>query len=70
MPEAIDRVMQAYTLMATLSSQDEADARKRVGKHLTGMPGDDNALAVEGLRFLRGSRQLRGRRNRPNDGEF
>jgi hypothetical protein len=70
MPEPIERVMQAYTLMATLSPQDEAEARERVGKHLAGISGDENALAVEGLRFLRGSRQLRRRRNRANDGEF
>jgi hypothetical protein len=70
MPEAIERVMQAYTLMATLSPQDEADARERVGKHLAGISGDENTLAVEGLRFLRGSRQLRSRRNRPDDVEL
>ena len=53
MQEAIDRVMRAYTLMVTLSPEDEADARERVEQHLAGMDGDVNKLAVEGLRFLR-----------------
>jgi hypothetical protein len=56
MQEAVDRVMQAYGLMVTISPEEQAEARERLRKHLSGMPGDENALAVEGLRFLRNPR--------------
>jgi len=56
MQDAMDRVMQAYGLMVTLSPADEADVRERVQKHLATMQGDETALAIEGLRFLRGMR--------------
>jgi hypothetical protein len=69
MLQAIDRVMQAYSLMATLTPEDQADARERLKRYLHGMSGDDHALAVEGLRFLRGVRPLRGRRGRPSQRE-
>lgn len=57
MQEAMDRVMQAYGLMVTLSPTDEADARERVQRHLATLQGDENTLAIEGLRFLRGMRE-------------
>jgi hypothetical protein len=53
MQEAVDRVMQAYRLMVRLSPEDEAATRERLEQHLRGLQGDQNALAVEGLRFLR-----------------
>lgn len=55
MQTAVDRVMQAYVLMVTLTPESEANARERVQEHLAGMDGDEKALAVEGLRFLRGA---------------
>jgi hypothetical protein len=61
MQEAVDRVMQAYCLMVTLSPEDELRARERLREHLNGMQGDEDALAVAGLRFLRNSRPSRGR---------
>lgn len=65
MQEAINRVVQAYTLMVALSSEDEAVARERVQQHLKSVEGDENMLAVEGLRFLRGpDRPIRTRKGR------
>jgi hypothetical protein len=62
MNEAIDRVMRAYVLMETLSPEAEAQARKRLIEHLKGVEGDENVLAVAGLRFLRGDRKVMRRR--------
>jgi len=56
MREAVDRVMQAYRLMVRLSPQDEVETRERLEQHLRGVKGDQNTLAVEGLRFLRNPR--------------
>jgi len=56
MQEAVDRVMQAYRLMVRLSPQDEVETRERLVEHLRGVQGDQNALAIEGLRFLRNPR--------------
>ncbi len=53
MQGAIDRVMQAYGLMVSLTEADERNARRRVEAHLTGVAGDERALAIEGLRYLR-----------------
>ena len=50
---AVDRVMQAYCLMVTLSPADEAQARERLEEHLRNLHGDEHALAIAGLRFLR-----------------
>lgn len=47
--------MQTYSMMVSLTPEAEAEARKRVQQHLVGIEGDDNVLAVAGLRFLRGS---------------
>jgi|AraplaDrversion2_2_1032049.scaffolds.fasta_scaffold00581_9 hypothetical protein len=55
MQEALERVMQTYSMMVSLTPEAEAEARKRVQQHLVGIEGDDNVLAVAGLRFLRGS---------------
>ena len=53
MRAAIDRVMQAYGLMVDLNEADQLEARQRVEAHLAGVAGDDKALAIEGLRYLR-----------------
>ena len=45
--------MQAYGLMVTLSPADEVQARERLEGHLRNLPGDENELAIAGLRFLR-----------------
>jgi hypothetical protein len=62
MNEAIDRVMRAYVLMETLSPEAEAQARDRLIKHLASLEGDEDVLAVAGLRFLRGERKTARRR--------
>lgn len=54
MQEAMERVMKAYGLRVTLSPADQAVARGRVEQHLATLQGDENTLAIEGLRFLRG----------------
>ena len=56
MQRAVDRVMQAYGLLVALSPEEEAAVRERLQRHLSGKQGDENALAVEGLRFLRNPR--------------
>jgi hypothetical protein len=55
MRAAIDRVMQAFTMMTRLTPEQAEAARARVTAHLVGMDADENALAVEGLSCLRGS---------------
>ena len=63
MEQAIERVMQAYTMMQTLSPAEGAEALAKVRAHLAGLDGDENVLAVAGLRFLRGNKQARKRRS-------
>jgi hypothetical protein len=53
MQSAIDRVMQAYALMVNLTPEEEQTTRERLTTHLAGLDADDNALAIEGLRYLR-----------------
>jgi hypothetical protein len=53
MHSAIDRVMEAYALMVNLTAEEEQATREELGSHLAGIEADDNALAVEGLRYLR-----------------
>jgi hypothetical protein len=54
MQAAIDRVMQAYSMMVNLTSGQELEARQRVSKFLEDIGGDEHHLAVEGLKFLLG----------------
>jgi hypothetical protein len=53
MQAAVDRVMQAYSLMVSLSEAGQLEVRRRVAAHLADLAGDDRILAIEGLRFLR-----------------
>lgn len=39
MEKAIERVMQAYTMMVTIPLEEEAAARESLEQHLTGMTG-------------------------------
>jgi hypothetical protein len=48
--------------MVTLSPEDQEETRERLQEHLAGMQGDENALAIAGLRFLRTQRPSRRRR--------
>ena len=54
MQAAIDRVMQAFTLMANLTPEEAQATRERLAEYLAGMDADEKALAVEVLRYLRG----------------
>lgn len=62
MQKAVKRAMDAYALMVNLSPEHERLARERLEKHLSELDGDDNTLAVEGLKFLRDPRPVRQRR--------
>jgi hypothetical protein len=55
---AIDRVIETFTIIANLNSDEEQTARERVSRYLAGKPDtDEHALAVEGLRYLRSVRK-------------
>jgi hypothetical protein len=55
---AIDRIIETYTMIANLSSDEEHTARERVSRYLAGKSDtDEHALAVEGLRYLRSVRK-------------
>ena len=62
MQAAIDRVMQAFTMMANLTPEEAQATRERLAEYLAGMDGDEKALAVEGLRYLRGPGRVARRR--------
>jgi hypothetical protein len=55
MQAAIDRVLETYAMMVNLTTEEEQATRRKLEKHLAEMRADDNALSVEGLRYLRGS---------------
>ena len=50
MQSAVDRVMEAYTLMVTLTPDEQKVTRQRLERHLAAMDADEKALAVERLR--------------------
>ena len=62
MRSVIDRVMQAYTMIANLTPEQAQATRERLAVHLAGMDADDKARAVEGLRYLRGPDRVARRR--------
>ena len=62
MQAAIDRVMQAFTLMANLTPEEAQATRERLAEYLAGIDADEKALAVEGLRYLRGPDRVARRR--------
>lgn len=55
MQPAIDKVMYAYALMANLTPDQVKATRDRLAAHLAGIDADENVLAVEGMRYLRGA---------------
>jgi hypothetical protein len=58
MQAAIDRVMQTYTMIEKVSLSEEQAIRAKVSSHLASKQmTDETALAVEGLRYLRGIRR-------------
>jgi hypothetical protein len=64
MQSPIDRVMQAYGMMVNLTPEQERATREKLVSHLAEIDADDNAVAVEGLKFLRGSDRPARRRSR------
>jgi len=62
MQTAIDRVMQAFTVMANLTLEEAQATRERLAEYFAGMDADEKALAVEGLRYLRGPGRVARRR--------
>ena len=62
MQAAIDRVMQTFTMMTNLTPEEAQATRERLTEYLAGMDADEKALAVEGLRYLRGPGRIARRR--------
>jgi hypothetical protein len=54
MQASIDRIMQAFTMIANLTPEEAQATRERLTQYLAGMDADEKSLAVEGLRYLRG----------------
>jgi hypothetical protein len=61
MQEAMNRIMQAYTMIANLTTEQAQATRERLATHLAGVDADERAL-VEGLRYLRGPDRVSRRR--------
>jgi hypothetical protein len=57
MEKAIDQVMYAYTLIHQLTADEAQATRERLAGHLAGIDADERALAIEGMRYLRGADQ-------------
>ena len=59
MQAAIDRVMQTYCMIVTLTDAETQAAREKVSSYLAERPeATEQQLAVEGLRYLRSVREL------------
>jgi hypothetical protein len=60
MQAAVDRVMKTYGMIVNLTIDEERAAREKVTCYLAQKPEtDENALAIEGLRYLRNVREVR-----------
>lgn len=62
MLKAIEKVMYAYTLLTNLTPDESQAIRERLAAHLADMDADEKTLAVEGMRYLRGSDRVTKRR--------
>jgi hypothetical protein len=59
MQAAVERVMKTYGMMVNLTVDEEKAAREKVISHLAERPeADEQALAIEGLRYLRSVREI------------
>lgn len=65
MQDVIDRVMRAYGLIVSPTPDEEEVARARLTEFLRDKEDDAHRLSVEGMKFLRDNRTLRGRRVKP-----
>jgi hypothetical protein len=64
MERVVERVVRTYGMMVNLSSEEERSTREHVIKFLSGRSEDENVLAVEAIKHLRGSKPSRIRRAR------
>jgi hypothetical protein len=56
---AIDRIMKTHGMIVKLTADEERMTREKVISFLAERPGaDENALAIEGLRYLRSVRDV------------
>ena len=62
MEAAVERVMQTYGMLVSLTSTQERETRERVSRYLKDKGDDEHKLAVEGLRHLLGHTLKRRRR--------
>ena len=62
MEAAVERVMQTYGMLVSLTSAQEREARERVSSYLKDKGDDEHRLAVEGLKHLLGHAAKRRRR--------
>ena len=62
MEAAVERVMQTYGMLVSLTSTQERETRERVSSYLKDKGDDEHKLAVEGLRHLLGHTLKRRRR--------
>ena len=54
MEAAVERVIQTYGMLVSLTSAQEREARERVSSYLRDKGEDEHKLAVEGLKHLLG----------------
>lgn len=65
MEKAVERIMRAFALIVNLTPDQERSARDRVSSFLaTQSQADEEALAIEGLRYLRQDHARPPRRRR------
>ena len=62
MQKAIDKVMYAHSLLTQSTPAQVQATRDRLAKHLAEIDADEDALAVEGMRYLRGGEGVSRRR--------
>ena len=62
MQKAIDKVMYAHSLLTHLTLDEAQATRQRLAAHLANMDADEDMLAVEGMRYLRGDDRISRRR--------
>jgi len=62
MEAAVERVMQTYGMLVSLTSLQEREVREKVSSFLQDKGDDEHKLAVEGLRHLLGHTLKRRRR--------
>ncbi|ODM82239.1 hypothetical protein [Bradyrhizobium elkanii] len=62
METVVERVVRTYGMMVALAPNEEEEVRQRVLKFVEGQAGDNNTIAVEAIKFLRGPKLSRKRR--------